>query len=88
MIRIEASFKEVDQDEFVSYFMSPPPEQTAMIQELTILEEISPTCKIMYWKMKMPMMSSRDNIIKLNISDYEGGKFIICETVEHADKPV
>ena len=34
------------------------------------------------------MMSARDNVMKITITDHEDGKFVVCETVEHPDKPV
>ena len=36
----------------------------------------------------MPMMSARDNVMKITITDHEGGRFVVCETVEHPSKPV
>ena len=33
-------------------------------------------------------MSARDNVMKITVSDHNGGKFIVCETIEHPDKPV
>ena len=34
------------------------------------------------------MMSSRDNVMKITISDHEGGRFVVCETIEHPERPV
>lgn len=36
----------------------------------------------------MPVISARDAVTKMTISDYDGGKFIIAETVDHPAKPV
>ena len=68
--------------------MNPPPEQQGMMEVMETLVDEGPNCKTMYWKMKMPMMSSRDNVLRLQIVDHEGGRFFVGETVEHPDKPV
>ena len=88
LLRIDATFDDVDQEDFILSFMNPPPEQQKMIQEMVVLSEEGPYCKIMYWKMKIPMMSSRDNTMKITVTDHEGGRFVVAETVDHPDKPV
>jgi hypothetical protein len=45
--------------------MNPPPEQQGMMEAMDVLEDLGADCKIVYWKMKMPMMSSRDNVMKI-----------------------
>ena len=68
--------------------MNPPPEQQGMMEAMEVLAEEGPDCKIVYWKFKMPMMSSRDNVMRIQIVNHEGGRFVICETIEHHSKPV
>lgn len=36
----------------------------------------------------MPMMSARDNVMKITITNHEDGRFVVCETVDHPAKPV
>ena len=59
-----------------------------MMEAMDVLVDNGPNDKIVYWKFKMPMMSSRDNVMNIKIVDHEGGRFFVGETVEHPDKPV
>jgi hypothetical protein len=38
--------------------------------------------------MKMPLMSNRDNVMKISITDQDGGKFVVAETIERDDCPI
>mmetsp|Transcript_19125 Transcript_19125/g.29311 ORF Transcript_19125/g.29311 Transcript_19125/m.29311 type:complete len:135 (+) Transcript_19125:739-1143(+) len=41
-----------------------------------------------YWRIKIPMMSDRDNVIKVNFSLHDDGRmFGIVTSVEHPDYP-
>ena len=88
LIRIEATLQNIDMEDFIQFFMNPPPDQQSMMQEQVTLAEDGPDCKTVYWKFKMPMMSARDNVMKITITDHEDGRFVVCETVDHPDKPV
>ena len=68
LLRIDASMKNITGDELVSYFMKPPPGQSSMIQEEKDIEIIDDNTKIVYWKFKMPLMSARDNCMKITKS--------------------
>ena len=37
--------------------------------------------------MKFPILSPRDGVMRATISDYEQGRFVIAETIDHPDKP-
>lgn len=88
MLRLDASLKDVKMDDFVDYFMNPPPSQQAMIKEMRTLEEIDENTKIVYWRFKMPMMSERDNVISLHKRKLDDGSVYFCvKTVERADTP-
>jgi len=36
----------------------------------------------------MPLISPRDCVVKVTLRDYQGGKFIVYESIDHKAKPV
>ena len=88
LVRMDCSMKNIDMDTLVEHFMNPPPDNSGMVQEMKVIEEISDSCKIMYWRIKMPMMSARDNVMKMTKCTQGDGQFFIVETIERPDYPV
>ena len=59
-----------------------------MVKEDRILEKIDKNTHIKYFRMKMPMMSDRDNVLKIHTRALdEKSDFVHLQTVEHPDFP-
>ena len=58
-----------------------------LIQDLKCLEKRADGSEIKYWRMKIPMMSDRDNVCQQWVVEKEGGKFLMLKSVDHKDAP-
>ena len=61
-----------------------------MLKEFTKVEEIpEENAKIYYMRIKMPMMSERDNVMRIFFETRpDGSRFISCTTVDHPKCPI
>ena len=42
-----------------------------MMKEMRLIEKIDDETEIKYWRFKMPMMSDRDNVLKIHMRDID-----------------
>lgn len=59
-----------------------------MIKELKTIEKIDENTQIKYWRLKMPMMSDRDNVVEMITKDMgDGNTYVQCKSIERDDVP-
>lgn len=56
------------------------------IEETKVLES-SPNDQVQYWRMKLPLMSRRESLSRLQVADKEDGKFFLVSSCDHPDAP-
>jgi hypothetical protein len=87
MIRIDAVMMNVDKAAFLAYLENP--EQTDMLKEFRKIEDLpAESAKLYYMRLKMPLMSERDNLMKIVQQEFDDGTlFISCSSVNRDDFP-
>jgi hypothetical protein len=77
--------KSFDINKVKQFWLNP---DSGMIKELEILETRENGDVVFYMRIKMPLMSDRDNVALIHEEDIEdGGKYISCQTIEWPSKP-
>jgi hypothetical protein len=60
-----------------------------MIKEFKFFEENGDEDMKIYWRMKLPLMSERDNVAHMKIQHLDGDKiFFKMTSIDHPDYPV
>ena len=59
ILYVKAQFKGITAEEFVHYFMNP--QELPIMEEMKVLEKEGPNDQTQYWRMKIPLMSRREN---------------------------
>ena len=79
--------KDVIPEKYVDMMLEPPP--SPMITECCELEKLPNGDKIMYHRMKIPLITDRDNVAIFHHEKVEGGGlFLITKSIVHKEKPV
>lgn len=52
------------------------------------IEKIDEFTRIIYVRIKMPLIQTRDKCMKVSVLDKNGGKFVKIDTIERPDVPV
>jgi hypothetical protein len=53
-----------------------------------LIEQIDENTEVRYWRIKMPMMSDRDNVVRIHQREIEGGsEFVEMKTLVRDDVP-
>lgn len=89
-IRVDAAIKKqglLGIEGICQYLVCPTKEQVPIIQEIKVLEEIGENDKVVYCKVKIPLLSERFVCLRVTVTDQENGKFIVCQTVQREDAP-
>lgn len=76
---------------FCEAFINPPP--TPMMKEYKLIERTGDVenCldAVIYYRMKLPLMSDRDLVMKIHQEKRDDGSFFgYCSSVEHSDYPL
>ena len=88
LVRIDAQLKNITPQSVVDHYWNPIKDTAGMILENKVIERIDEDNVIQSFKIKMPMMSARDNVMKLSKKAQDGGIFFTLETVERPEYPV
>ena len=57
------------------------------VKEQRLVEQIDETTKVEYWRMKIPMMTERDNLLLIHHHEIGDDKFTVMKTIERDDTP-
>lgn len=76
----------VDHNEFKKYYVSPP-NADDMYTEFRPIETLKNGDAIFYTRMKVPMMSDRDNVSLIHFEEPDGGVYISTSTIHRDDVP-
>ena len=72
----------------IDYFFNPNPNQIKLLKEQKFIGPKSKEDQIQYWRMKIPMMSDRDNCIRQMTKKLDDGSiFILAESIKHEEAP-
>ena len=87
-LRLELVMQSVmDPDCIINYMKNPHLAAGDMISEFNIIEQKGDDMKF-YWRMKMPMMSERDNVASMKVTRLDGNRvFFQMTSIEHPDYP-
>ena len=87
VVRVEAEMKDVEPKLIMHYFLNPP--KDSMIKEMRQLHVAPNGDTTVYWRLSMPMMSDRDNVVVFRQQELkdEGGIFVQFMNVD-SDVPV
>ena len=64
----------VDPKLILEYYRNPPKNASSPIKEMKVLEKIDENNEIMYFRLKLPMCSDRDNVTHVNVKTMEDDK--------------
>ena len=88
MLRVDATFQGISMQQLLDYFIDPPPGKMEMMKESRILEKIDEYTCVKYQRIKMPMMSDRDQVLSIHHEPIDkNSTYIIIQTVEREDCP-
>mmetsp|Transcript_19126 Transcript_19126/g.29314 ORF Transcript_19126/g.29314 Transcript_19126/m.29314 type:complete len:122 (+) Transcript_19126:81-446(+) len=91
MFRIESILQNADFKDISELYRNPP--MTEMLKANEVIESKDEDngfeyYELKYWRLKLPMMSDRENIVKTNFKLQEDGRLLgIGMSVEHPDYP-
>ena len=90
LIRVDAVLTNIDIKKVVEFTLYPPPDD--MMKEFTIVERTDDGNGggdyLIYFRFKMPMMSDRDNIMKLSVKFFDNGNmWFATSSVTRDDYP-
>jgi len=72
----------------VDFITNPPADKMKMVVEQRDVEIIDEHNRIKYWRIKMPMMSQRDNVAQMYTKPMDDGStFVMSKSVERDDVP-
>jgi hypothetical protein len=89
MLRIDATFKDMDSDKLFAYWTSDEIGNQQGIKEYRCLKKVNDETIIYYGRFAMPLMSDRDCISLMQKKPVPDGKgfYMSVETVEYPDMP-
>ena len=72
-IRCECDMMNIKPYDVIDYYRNPPKNKNSLIKEMYVLEKIDETTEIWYMRLKTPMSSDRDNLLKIVTTTEEDG---------------
>ena len=87
MVRVESSFIGITKEDIVTYWFNPPIDLIKAVTDFRIIERISPDEIVVYLRVKMPMMTDRDQVVHLKVFRGDDQIFIREQSVERHDAP-
>lgn len=85
LLRIDAEFQNCTVDQVLDCFINMPTDN--QVTEYKTLEECADGSIIKYYRVKLPMMTDRDNVIQIFTEKKDGGVFLTIKSVEYAAMP-
>ena len=86
LLRIEGEFQNITVAEVVDYYLNPPTDG-GVYKDFKTLEKMDNGDVIIYFRIGMPMMSDRDNVLHSSMKEIDGGTFLNMRTVDHPAAP-
>ena len=88
-VRLACQMKNADSSKILPYFLNPKMEHQSLIKEWKVLERLPNGGQIIYMRLRLGIMSDRDNLFMVNQTKSPlGGDFIQAVTIERDDVPL
>mmetsp|Transcript_8411 Transcript_8411/g.14079 ORF Transcript_8411/g.14079 Transcript_8411/m.14079 type:complete len:182 (-) Transcript_8411:33-578(-) len=89
LFRVEGEFKGIKPQDQVDFLINPPKSVVSAVKEHRLIEQETENSAVSYWRFNLPLMSDRDNVMRLQTLDLgDGGIFVWCSSCERKDTPL
>ena len=86
LLRMEAEFQNIEATKMWEYITNPP--KNTLLRELKTIASDGPNHLDIYYQVKLPLMSTRDNLLRCKRTILTDDAFYIqTETIDHPDYP-